>query len=173
MLEKSKALFSQWNDSNLRYCHWKSNEHLVAGLDGETDLDVLLCEEDRKTGSDFLRKNGFLCCYSQFGSRYPNVEDWLGLDEETGRLLHLHLHYSLVTGHLGLKEYDLPWAEECLRTRCIDDSTGVYIADPNLELLTLYVRLILKSHRKSLRLAKDGRYRMSESFSVEINYIKQ
>lgn len=40
MLEVCKQLFYQWNESDVRYCHWKSNEHLMEGLDGKTDLDV-------------------------------------------------------------------------------------------------------------------------------------
>lgn len=40
MLKISKALFTAWNKEDLLYCHWKSNEHLLPGLDGATDLDV-------------------------------------------------------------------------------------------------------------------------------------
>ncbi|HWL90278.1 MAG TPA: hypothetical protein VNP90_02835, partial [Actinomycetota bacterium] len=29
-------------DHGVRFCHWKSNEHLAAGLAGRTDLDLLV-----------------------------------------------------------------------------------------------------------------------------------
>ena len=50
MLTISKDLFTAWNDANLFYCHWKSNEHLLPGLDGTTDLDVLLSRDDKEKG---------------------------------------------------------------------------------------------------------------------------
>ena len=107
MLKISKELFTAWNEANLLYCHWKSNEHLLAGLEGETDLDVLLSCNNKEAGEEVLRRLEFLQCKSQFGSRYPDVDDWIGFDKDTGRLIHVHLHYGLVTGHKGMKEYSL------------------------------------------------------------------
>ena len=48
MLEVCKHLFNQWNDQGIRYCHWKSNEHLMEGLDGETDLDIYVYPTDKE-----------------------------------------------------------------------------------------------------------------------------
>lgn len=173
MLQKSKELFKAWNNNCLVYNHWKSNEHLVEGLDGDTDLDVQLLPAHKEKGCVILREIGFVHFASQFGSRYPNVEDWIGFDDETGKLLHLHLHYALVTGHTGMKEYMLPWTEEALRTRIQDETTGVYIMNPNLELVSLYTRLILKAKRKWVYAAKKGRYKIDNHFFVEIDYIKK
>ena len=117
MLKKSKELFDSWNQHSMTYIHWKGNDHLDEGLNGDTDLDVLLAEKDRVAGCAILNDIGFVQFHSQFGSRYPNVEDWIGFDEATGRLLHLHLHYALVSGHPGLKEFELPWTKEALDTR--------------------------------------------------------
>ena len=36
MLKICKTLFTKLNDAGIKYCHWKSNEHLEAGLAGET-----------------------------------------------------------------------------------------------------------------------------------------
>lgn len=173
MLNKSKELFEAWNRNLINYHHWKSNEHLVEGLDGDTDLDVLISPANKKEGCAILHEIGFKPFHSQFGSRYPNVEDWIGFDKETGRLLHLHLHFSLMTGHKGLKEYELPWREESLKTRILDEGTRVYIMNPNLELVTLYTRMILKSNGKTVRSAQKGSYKMDSHFLVEINYIKK
>ena len=108
MLEICKKLFLEWNNS-VNYCHWKSNEHLGAGLDGLTDLDILMESNNREKGVQILRDLNFIQCNSQYGSRYPYVEDWIGFDMETGSLVHIHLHFMMVTGHRGLKEYNLPW----------------------------------------------------------------
>lgn len=173
MLKKSKELFAAWNRNSLIYNHWKSNEHLMEGLDGDTDLDVLLSPSDKERGCVILNEIGFLKFHSQYGFRYPNVENWIGFDEESGRLLHVHLHYSLVTGHTGMKEYELPWADESLKTRVQDEATGVFIMNPNLELVSLYTRLILKAQRKWVRAARRGDYKIDNHFSVEIDYIKE
>ena len=172
MLQKSKDLFKLWN-GHVRYCHWKSNEHLMEGLDGETDLDVLLSNADREEGLRILSQVGFVKFHSQLGGRYPNVEDWIGFDSETGRLLHIHLHFALVTGHKGLKEYELPWADEALETCMQDPETGVYIMNPNLELVSLYTRLILKSTKKQWNSAKKNSYSIDKHFFKEIVYIKE
>jgi thymidylate kinase len=173
MLDKCKELFDLWNRNSLIYCHWKSNEHLMDGLNGETDLDVLLNRDDKECGCTILREIDFIKYKSPFGFCYPNVEDWIGFDNSTGILIHLHLHYALVTGHTGLKEYELPWTEECLQTRIQNKETGVYITDPNLELISLYTRLILKSDNKWLREARVGKYHINKHFLKEIDFIKK
>lgn len=144
MLQICKRLFDIWN-KKIVYIHWKSNEHLEAGLNGLTDLDILINRTDRDSGLNILRSVGFIPFRSQFGSRYPDVEDWIGLDDITGKLVHVHLHFRLLTGHRGLKEYDLPWTELALSSRIKDQETGVYTMNPNLEILTLYTRIGLKA----------------------------
>lgn len=144
MLKICKQLFDAWN-KEIAYIHWKSNEHLEAGLNGLTDLDILIKRTDRDSGLNILKAVGFIPFRSQFGSRYPYVEDWIGLDDATGKLVHIHLHFRLITGHRGLKEYELPWTELALSSRIQDMETGVYIMNPNLEILTLFTRIGLKA----------------------------
>lgn len=169
----SRDLFSAWNKANLSYCHWKSNEHLQPGLDGKTDLDVLLSRDDKREGINILHKLEFLQVKSQFGSRYPNVDDWIGFDKETGNLIHLHLHYELVTGHKGMKEYELPWADLALKTRVLYKEFDVYIMEPNLELVTLYTRIGLKADFKTISKCRKGNYKLSGDTKQEIDWLKE
>lgn len=173
MLEISKNLFSSWNEAKLCYCHWKSNEHLLPGLLGDTDLDVLLSESDRSRGEEILKKLDFIQCKSQYGSRYPGVDDWIGFDQKTGKLIHLHLHYHIVTGHKGLKEYNIPWTTEALATRVQDKDTGVFVSNPNIEIVTLYTRIALKVSLNDLCNRLLGKYHIDKSFLVEITYLKE
>jgi thymidylate kinase len=84
---------------------------------------------------------------------YPGVEDYLAMDWPTGRLAHLHLHYRLVLGEKNLKGYNLPWESLVLQTRQLDPGSGVFVCDPNLELILLTVRAALKlRHRDFLTL---------------------
>ncbi|GAA5421541.1 hypothetical protein [Tetragenococcus halophilus] len=48
MLAILKDLFNELNAQNIRYIHWKSNEHLQAAINGDTDLDIMVHVEDKK-----------------------------------------------------------------------------------------------------------------------------
>ncbi|GMA44423.1 hypothetical protein GCM10025853_18800 [Tetragenococcus halophilus subsp. halophilus DSM 20339] len=52
MLAILKDLFNELNAQNIRYIHWKSNEHLQAAINGDTDLDIMVHVEDKKICTD-------------------------------------------------------------------------------------------------------------------------
>lgn len=172
MLNISKELFAAWNDAGLLYCHWKSNEHLLPGLNGQTDLDVLLSLDDKNEGERLLKNMNFLQCKSQAGSRYPGVNDWIGYDSETGSLIHVHLHYRLATGHKGMKEYSLLWSDMALHTRILNEQYGVYTMEPNLELITLYTRIGLKADFMTLYQCRKGQFELPVSVLKEVMWLK-
>lgn len=172
MLEISKKLFDDYNNKGVLYCHWKSNEHLMEGLDGETDLDILVSKDSKTLSDKCLSENGFVKAITQFGSIYPNVEEWIGYDEGAGKLIHIHLHYELVTGQKHQKEYVLPWGELMLSRRIFDEKTGVYTADPVLELVVLKVRIILKmSIKRRILLFFGKKVPYGNSLKRELDYL--
>ena len=173
VLQKAKALFVHFNDSGVIYCHWKSNEHLLEGLAGLTDLDVLVEKEQRDLASGILERNGYIRLSSQYGSRYPGVEDWIACDEEEGALIHIHLHYEIVTGHAGLKEFNLPWRELALSTRVLNEEYQVYMTDPNLEIVLLLTRIGLKATARTRLRAMLGRYALSKDDVKELEYLNR
>jgi len=63
---------------------------------------------------------GYKRFIAQAWARYPGIEDWIGFDEETGQLAHVHLHYQLVLGRKYVKEQHLPWEELVLDTAVQD-----------------------------------------------------
>jgi len=138
------SLLAALDRAGVRYCHFKSNAHVAAGVEGLTDLD-LLCERAQAELIDgMLAAHGYKRFPAHASRAYPGVDDYLGVDEQTGRLLHLHLHYRLIVGERFFKNYRLPWEEEFLRRRVVDDETGVFVADPSLEWLLLVCRAALK-----------------------------
>lgn len=165
-------LFTELNRLQISYCHWKSNEHLSAGLNGTTDLDILADINEKDQLSTILQKHHYISMVSQYGSRYPFVEDWIGMDLTTGKLIHIHLHYKIVTGHTGLKEYVLPWTELCLKTRKLDESCQVYVTEPNLELIILAVRIGLKLKAKQYLIARQGAWKCKAEDIREFKYLK-
>jgi thymidylate kinase len=169
----ARNLFMKWNTQNICYCHWKGNEHLTGGLDGNTDLDVLLSKAEKVEAEEVLVSLGFIKCKSQYGSRYPGVDDWIGHDSPTGKMIHIHLYYQIITGHKGIEEYKLPWSDLTLQTRGVDDATSVYIMEPSLELVTFYTRFGLKASVNRMLQARNGLFSLGEDDKKEINFLKE
>ena len=166
MLEACKQLFCQWNTQAIKYCHWKSNEHLMEGLDGETDLDVFVAPSDREKAERCLKECRYIECLTQEGHRYPNVFEWIGFDSATGRLIHVHLHYQIITGTKFCKEFVFPVDELMIESRVQDKDTGVYVANPDLEVIILHCRIALKAKNKHNII-------ISESDRRELVYLKE
>lgn len=172
-LENVLELFHRWTECGVIYCHWKSNEHLLPGLAGDTDLDILCSVDSKQMAEKLMKECHFIHVISQRISQFDSVEDWLGFDPLTGKMSHLHLHYKMITGHKGLKEYALPWTEQCLQTRRLDEKYDVYIADPSLELVVLYTRIALKASYATLVKACLGKYKLSKDVQREVDYLKK
>ena len=143
MLAILKNVFFEMNEK-VRYAHFKSNEHLCDSLEGKTDFDFLIDKNSSSAFEMILLNNGFKRCRAPKHSDYPGVDDWIGLDKDSGKLVHFHTHYQLVTGQAGYKNYVLPWHQIVLDTRVFDKNTGVYLASPEYELLQTYVRFVCK-----------------------------
>ena len=156
-LKNALNLFRQFDESQVRYCHFKSNEHLLDGLAGRTDLDVLIDHRHARAAHGALACCGFKRFATKFGVAYPAIEDYMGFDDATGRLIHVQLHYSLVLGEKHLKGYQLRFDNEILDTRVADDVTNHYISDPNYEMLLLLVRFALKVRFRDRVLELFGR----------------
>lgn len=128
----------------IRYCHWKSNEHLDASFRGDTDLDVLFDEDDRAGALEALAAAGFVQCRAVWFRRYHWIEDYIGIDDRTGKVVHVHAHWRLVLGESGIKSFRLPWERALLGGATPVGSIGFPAARPAHEILLLIVRVALK-----------------------------
>lgn len=135
-------LFQALNNTDIRYCHWKSNLRLERGLYGQTDMDLLVDPQHRQIFKQLLEKYRIKPILAPPGKRYPSIEDYLGFDPLTGRLFHLHVHYQLVLGEQFVKNYHLPLENEFLDS--VQIHSGVKIPSPELELIVLSIRALLK-----------------------------
>ena len=140
MLLLLKNYFSQL--SEIQYVHWKSNSHLDAALNGETDLDLLVSQKDAQQFRKITFEHGFKQMISSPEKQFPGLEDYLGFDPESGRLIHLHIHYRLIIGKQYAKNYHLP-LEECLLASH-QVVGGVKTSSVEWELAFLIVRALLK-----------------------------
>ncbi len=156
-LEVVRLLTRELERAEIRYCQFKSNQHLDQGVRGVTDLDVLV---DRTGGSalaDVLAQSGYKRFVAPPGGGYPGMEDYLALDDATGRLVHLHVHHRLTTGERHLKGYRLPWEELVLSSRRRDAASGFFVSDPSVEFLLLVARGALKIRGSDRLFAALGR----------------
>lgn len=144
MLQIAQQVIKKFNDLMVLYCHWKSNEHLEAGLNGKTDLDILVARKHFKDTNQILLSLGFKRCKTVDYLDYHSVEDFIGFDEETGKLIHIHLHYELVIGNKFLKEYHLPIENKILNSRILNKKNNIYVCNPEYELVLLFMRRALK-----------------------------
>jgi thymidylate kinase len=144
-LQLVEQLVRELGDANVRYCHWKSNEHLDESLVGEGDLDILIAREDTLRAETIFSRLGFKHFLAVPTKRYNGIADFVGFDEKSGRLVHLHTHYCLTLGMHRLKDYRLPWEDDLLRTVApASGQTPIPLPSPEEEILMLLVRTCLK-----------------------------
>src|SRR2546426_2311539 len=129
------ALFESLGRAGVRYCHWKSNWRLPETLRGETDLDLLVHRADT---SRFLAVVGALGFKPASGEDHPSVWHCYGCDDESGRLLDLHVYYRIVTGGT-IKGYRLP-VEDMLLGGAQPTEAGVYVPEPAAEQVLFVIR---------------------------------
>ena len=160
-------LFSDMNAENIRYCHWKSNEHLLPGLTGKTDLDILIDPSDADRAVRLMLENNFKQVISHPWKRYSAVDDWIGLDEEQMLQTHLHVHYRLLTGLKNVKDQYFKFNELVLANTVKHDEYDIMICNPNIEIIFLIIRAALK--RSS---SKTGRKIFDKGAKAELEYLK-
>ncbi|WP_280770898.1 hypothetical protein [Salipaludibacillus daqingensis] len=163
MLNVCKELLDQFEKQNILYCHWKGNDHVYKGLNGIGDIDILVSIQMKEKCSVLLRSINFVHVITQKEQRSENIEDWIGLDLPSGKLVHLHLHYELKIGHKYVNEYNLPFNDLSLKLREYDSVHNIYVQNPCIELLILYSRIVLE---KSKDERSKNKYQASFSFLI-------
>jgi thymidylate kinase len=130
---------------NVNYCcQWKGNWKKKRWMSGEGDIDLLV---DRTTEPHFtavLEDLGFRRATPPPGSRVAGMESCFGLDPATGRLIHIHVHYQLLTGGFWTTIYRLPLERALLQST---KQRNVFRTPaPEFELLIFAIRMVQR-HR--------------------------
>lgn len=151
-LQLSTYLLERLQQKKIIFAHWKGNVHLLESLEGKTDIELLLRPEDREDFEATMAELNFKKAESAPWNRYPKVEDWLGFDEKTGALLHLHTHYALIVSTSYGDYVPLPWEEQFFNHLTTDEATGWPIPEPAMESLILLIRLQIKGQNPAYKL---------------------
>ena len=107
MLKQINTVIKALEDSNVKYCHWKSNFHLDNALNGDEDLDILVDLRDIDKFIKILQHLNFKKTISCLNIDQPGVYHFFGLDENSGTLIHIHAFTRIVTGDSLIKNYVL------------------------------------------------------------------
>lgn len=144
-----RALLDRFN-SEINYCHWKSNQHFSDALIGVDDLDILIDREQYGKVTAILQELKYKRFYIPDARTYVGIEDYIGFDYETGKMVHLHLHSQLVVGEKHLKGFLLPIEYWVLKNRRWDNQYEVYFSSAYDELLLLIIRIGMKIRKRDV-----------------------
>lgn len=178
-LELVMNLIEQLHQRQIRYCHWKSNTLIEDALEGVGDLDLLVSVEDKEKFEMILDKFNFIRAISPNENWFPGIYHYYGYDRESGKIIHIHLHYQLILGYDLLKNYHLPVEQPFLNNSFI--LHGISVPAFELELIVFVIRMVLKrrlltlllGHPKHLLKALIGKGRgpLSNSAQRELDFL--
>jgi hypothetical protein len=167
----ARRVLAELEAAGVAHCHWKSNDHLLAALGGDTDIDLLVDGQRiddvyRIFAGHGLRRGRVAATRTEMG-----LEDFLGHDETTGALVHFHTHYRLVTGERHLKRYRLPW-EPAVLASAVRSDAGVLVPHPSVEASLLLIRAALKIRTRDRIRRRLGRRDLSGWFRAELDALR-
>jgi len=144
-LQVLEQLVSNLDRAGVRYCHWKGTEHLGTTLTGIGDVDLLFHRDDAPTVWAIFAEMGFRNYPAVAWKHSCGVQDFLGFDQTSGRIVHLHTYFRLVMGDPQLQEYRLPWEDDILASAAPSaEDIPMPVPGPEAELLVLIARSCLK-----------------------------
>ena len=171
---KLSQIYNDFKNQELKYCHWKSNANLSKSFESKADFDLLISELDLKLFNESIAKYGLKRRSSTANNVYPGMIDYLGLDEVTGKIFHFHVHFKLIFGKKLQKNIRWPIEEYILDTAIWDKEYNIKIIKPELELLLLALRAILKVNFGIKNLLKSlfGKNIFQQNFIFEWEFLK-
>ena len=140
-----RAALADLHRHHISYCYWKSSRNILSVLAGERDLDLLVARQDQHRAEMLFLALGFKPFPAVAGRDHPSILSFLGHDEASGRLVHIHLHVRLIVGERLLKNYRLPWEAFILERAVFHPTLSVRMLDPTSEAVLLSVRTSLGS----------------------------
>ena len=170
MIEMLVELFKEINESGLQYVHWKSNEHIDASFNGDTDFDILVSSSSLKSFVHIIENHGFTLFESVANQSYNGVFDYIFVNDTPQKIIHIHLHSVLITGAKFVKEYRLPLEDFILNNRLLDDTQSIFVIKPSTELALLWVRFFSKTSPLKFVLKRG---RIGRGFVTESNWLIQ
>lgn len=137
-------LLNELHTRDIDYLHWKSNRNIEKALIGEDDLDILVNPKDRDKIYKLFRELNIIRAYSLKDRWQNEIFHYFGLDIESQKMIHIHLHFLLEVGFDFDKSFNLPIVESYIASKQMYKDK-IYIPSPESEYILLIIRLILKN----------------------------
>lgn len=150
------------------YCHWKSNAALDRSACGDNDLDLLVERACAARFAEVLSRLGFKEAIMPPGQQLPGVLNYYGLDEESGKLVHIHAHYQLILGQDMTKNFRLPIERPYLQSAVQGDLFK--IPAPEYEYIVFLIRMVIKHSSWEVVLSRLDK--LSAAEREELAYLK-
>ena len=130
------------DESQVTYCHWKSNEAIARSESAENDLDLLVERSDAERFRAVLHELGYTRVERTTKPSPPGKEDFIGYDDAADRFVHVDVHYQLVLGHDRTKNYRIPVEAPYLAS---SRHLGLLkVPSPEFEYVIFVIRMVLK-----------------------------
>jgi hypothetical protein len=146
-LSRLRAVLTELHRHKIGYCYWKSSRCIDAVLRGERDLDLLVGRLDQHRAEMILLAQDFKLFPTLAHREHPSILSFLGHDEASGRLVHVHLHFRLIVGERLLRNYRLPWEDIVLERAVLHPVWQIRMLDPTIEAVLLAVRSCVELRR--------------------------
>ena len=141
------AALTEFRRQGISFCYWKSSRRIQPVLRGDADLDLLVGRQDQHRAEMILLAQGFKLFPTIANRDHPSILSFLGHDEPSGRLVHIHLHLRLIVGDRLLKNYRLPWEEIVLSSAVLHPELQIPMLEPTIEAVLLAVRSCVELRR--------------------------
>jgi hypothetical protein len=132
------------NAAGLPYCYWKQTAKLESVLAGRSDLDLLIERRARDSFFAVMQAQGFKAWPDAGALTQPEFVSFLGYDETSGLILHVHAHFRLVLGDALSKAFHVPIEDKIISRSRMDEAHPVRVLDPVDEALLLRLRRALE-----------------------------
>ena len=139
-----ESVLSEFHRRTISYCYWKSTQRLQAVFAGDGDVDLLIARRDQHRAQAILLELNFKLFPSVADRDHPAIVSYLGYDDSSGSLIHLHIHFRLIVGEPLLRNYQIPWEEALLARAVFHPSLPIRVLDPATEAVLLVVRACLE-----------------------------
>ena len=140
-----KEALNNFDQNQIKYCVFKSSDHLLAGIRGETDIDLLIEEEKINSALKSLKELGFKITKPSFSVINPYRYGLIGFCQKAETLVYLDIMTRFVVGINRARQVrSLDIAKKYLSIAKPNEQ-NIYTLTPVEELECLYMRIISKS----------------------------
>ncbi|HSV41712.1 MAG TPA: hypothetical protein VLI04_23300 [Nocardioidaceae bacterium] len=153
----------------VKYCHFKSNDMLARSATGENDLDLLVDRRDAQRLHLVMSRLGFRRAIAPGGREHPGVSHHYALDTDSGRFVHVHLHFTLTIGDDASKNFRLPIEAAYLDSTRTDEILPV--PSEEFELAVFVVRMMLK--HASIDALLTGKAQLGANELRELRWLRE